>query len=91
MENGHFEISGKIPNLTVTDKSANGKITSTNSGFNNMSTAYDHIKTEIRKWAKRYGLTVNSIKRESYGFRVSYKIGTSAYNKIFEFKDKTTT
>jgi hypothetical protein len=89
MENAHFEISGKIPNLTVTDKSANGKITSTNSGFNTMATAYAHIKTEIRKWAKRYGLTVNSIKRESNGFRVSYKIGITAANKIIEFKDKT--
>lgn len=63
MKQDHFEIDGTEGNYTVRHVSKNGKIFSSNSGFNTKPIAYKHICQDQKSRLKMGGLTVKKTKK----------------------------
>lgn len=66
-KNSFFEISGKAPKLNVRHVAANGKILSSNGGFDTVQNCYNHIKSETRSWLKILGCKFVAIQKLSDG------------------------
>jgi len=93
MTNSHFEISGTDKNYTVTLKSANGKIISSNSGFDTKQNAYKNIIAHIDIVRSLLCLVKGKTKKNKDG-TVYINYATLAGQEVtvssMKVKDKTT-